>query len=155
MTPVEDQKGWKIAKKKKKSKFQGFVKQRFLYAVKCYMFWLFISWWIIKSSNINRLYTLNGENTKWTSLNVCLLFRCSGRTASSPVTAIHRARRWTASSAASRWPTRRSTSGPTSCQPGACNDIFGFESKPRLNQLTVVHARLNISGSVQVWIIIS
>lgn len=59
---------------------------------------------------------------------VWLVLRYSGRTASSLGTVIHGAQRWTASWAASRWTTRRSTSGPTSCQHGMCNntDMFSF-----------------------------
>lgn len=59
---------------------------------------------------------------------VWLVLRCSGRTASSLGTVIRGAQRWTASWAASRWTTRRSTSGLTSCQHGMCNntDMFSF-----------------------------
>lgn len=59
---------------------------------------------------------------------VWLVLRYSGRTASSLGTVIRGAQRWTASWAASRWTTRRSTSGPTSCQHGMCNntDMFSF-----------------------------
>lgn len=49
---------------------------------------------------------------------VCLLRRCSGRTASSLDTVTQGAQHWTVSSAASKWTTRRSTSGPTSSQHG-------------------------------------
>lgn len=64
---------------------------------------------------------LRGE---WTAhLECCLVLRCSGRTASSLGTVTLRAQPWTASSAASRWTTRRSTSGPTSCQRGACGRL--------------------------------